>query len=269
AGHGGTLDPLATGILPIAFGEATKTAAYAMDGSKTYYFGVRWGESRSTDDREGEVIETHDHRPAAQQIESSLAAFVGTIEQIPPRYSAIKIDGRRAYDLARRDEAVELKSRRVEVRELRLVDVPDADHALLSVTCGKGTYVRALARDLAHHLDTVGHVDWLRRTAVGPFTEADAISLDKIEALGHIPLDSDLLMPIETVLDDIPALALTVQEAQRLKHGQSVSVLPVASRSTFKEIEQGDTVCAMSEGRLVALARIVDGGIHPVRVMNL
>ena len=269
AGHGGTLDPLATGILPIAFGEATKTAAYAMDGSKTYYFGVRWGEARSTDDREGEVIETHDHRPAAQQIESSLAAFVGTIEQIPPRYSAIKIDGRRAYDLARRDEAVELKSRRVEVRELRLVDVPDADHALLSVTCGKGTYVRALARDLAHHLDTVGHVDWLRRTAVGPFTEADAISLDKIEALGHIPLDSDLLMPIETVLDDIPALALTVQEAQRLKHGQSVSVLPVASRSTFKEIEQGDTVCAMSEGRLVALARIVDGGIHPVRVMNL
>ncbi len=269
AGHGGTLDPLATGILPIALGEATKTAAYAMDGSKTYYFGVRWGEARSTDDREGEIIETHDHRPATQQIESSLAAFVGTIEQIPPRYSAIKIDGRRAYDLARRDEAVELKSRRVEVRELRLVDVPDADHAFLSVTCGKGTYVRALARDLAHHLDTVGHVDWLRRTAVGPFTEADAISLDKIEALGHIPLDSDLLMPIETVLDDIPALALTVQEAQRLKHGQSVSALPVASRSTFKEIEQGDTVCAMSEGRLVALVRIVDGGIHPVRVMNL
>ena len=269
AGHGGTLDPLATGILPIAFGEATKTAAYAMDGAKTYCFGVRWGEARSTDDREGEVIATHDHRPIAQQIESSLAAFVGTIEQIPPRYSAIKIDGRRAYDLARRDEAVELKSRRVEVRELRLVDVPDADHAFLSVTCGKGTYVRALARDLAHHLDTVGHVDWLRRTAVGPFTEADAISLDKIEALGHISLDSDLLMPIETVLDDIPALALTVQEAQRLKHGQSVSVLPVASRSTFKEIEQGDTVCAMSEGRLVALARIVNGGIHPVRVMNL
>ena len=269
AGHGGTLDPLATGILPIAFGEATKTAAYAMDGAKTYCFGVRWGEARSTDDREGEIIETHDHRPAVQQIESSLAAFVGTIEQIPPRYSAIKIDGRRAYDLARRDEAVELKSRRVEVRELRLVDLPDADHAVLSVICGKGTYVRALARDLAHHLDTVGHVDWLRRTAVGPFTEADAISLDKIEALGHIPPDSNLLMPIETVLDDIPALALTVQEAQRLKHGQSVSVLPVAHRSPFKEIEQGGTVCAMSDGRLVALARIADGGIHPVRVMNL
>ena len=154
------------------------------------------------------------------------------------------------------------------MRELRLVDVPDADHALLSVTCGKGTYVRALARDLAHHLDTVGHVDWLRRTAVGPFTEADAISLDKIEALGHIPPDSSLLMPIETVLDDIPALALTVQEAQKLKHGQSISVLSLASRSPFKDIEQGDTVCAMSEGRLVALARIADGGIHPVRVMN-
>ena len=269
AGHGGTLDPLATGILPIAFGEATKTAAYAMDGIKTYNFGIRWGEARSTDDCEGEVIETHDYRPTEKQIESALAAFVGTIEQIPPRYSAVKISGRRAYKLARRDEAVELKSRMVEVRKLHLVDVPDADHAILSLTCGKGTYVRALARDLAHRLDTAGHVNWLRRTAVGPFTEANAISLDKIELLGHIPVDSDLLTPIETVLDDIPALSLTAQEAQRLKHGQAVSVLTVASRFPFKEIEQGDTVRAMSEGRLVALARITDGGIHPFRVMNL
>ncbi len=269
AGHGGTLDPLATGILPIAFGEATKTAAFAMNGIKAYQFGVRWGEARSTDDREGDVIETHDHRPAARQIDSALAAFVGAIEQVPPRYSAVKIDGRRAYDLARRDKAVELKSRTVEVRELYLIDVPDEERAVLSVTCGKGTYVRALARDLAHYLGTVGHVDWLRRTAVGPFTETDAISLDKIEALGHIPPDSSLLMPIEAVLDDIPALAITVQEAQKLKHGQSISVLSVARQSLFKDIEQGDTVCAMSEGRLVALARITDGGIHPVRVMNL
>ena len=269
AGHGGTLDPLATGILPIAFGEATKTVTYAMDGIKAYQFGVRWGEARSTDDREGNIIETHYHRPTALQIEDTMAAFVGTIEQVPPRFSAVKVGGRRAYDLARRNKAVELKPRRVEVQELRLVDVPDADSAVLSVTCGKGTYVRALARDLAHRLGTVGYVDWLRRTMVGPFIEADAISLDKIETLGHIPPDSSLLMPIETVLDDIPALALSAQEAQKLKHGQSISALSVASRSPFKDIEQGDTVCAMSKGRLVALVRIADGGIHPVRVMNL
>ena len=258
-----------TGILPIAFGEATKTVTYAMDGMKAYQFGVRWGEARSTDDREGNIIETHYHRPTALQIEGTMAAFVGTIEQVPPRFSAVKVGGRRAYDLARRNKAVELKPRRVEVQELRLVDVPDADSAVLSVTCGKGTYVRALARDLAHRLGTVGYVDWLRRTMVGPFIEADAISLDKIETLGHIPPDPSLLKPIETVLDDIPALALSAQEAQKLKHGQSISALSVASRSPFKDIEQGDTVCAMSKGRLVALVRIADGGIHPVRVMNL
>ena len=269
AGHGGTLDPLATGILPIAFGEATKTSAYAMDGAKTYHFAVRWGEARSTDDREGEVIATHDHRPGEAEITAALAAFSGVVEQVPPKFSAIKIDGQRAYDLARRDEEISLQARTVEIESFELLDLSDADRASFAVRCGKGTYIRSLARDLAVHLGTVGHVDWLRRTAVGPFTEADAISLDKIESLGHIAPDSDLLMPIETVLDDIPALALTVQEAQRLKHGQSVSVLPVASRSPFKDIEQGDTVCAMSEGRLVALARIADGGIHPVRVMNL
>jgi len=268
AGHGGTLDPEATGILPIAFGEATKTVSYAMDGSKTYRFAVRWGEATTTDDTEGEVIETHAHRPSASDISAALPAFVGDIAQVPPKFSAIKVDGRRAYELARQDAPVELRSRIIRVESFELLSMDDADTSTFTVTCGKGTYVRALARDLASALGSVGHTHWLRRTAVGPFVEAHAISLDKIERLGHIAPDSDFLMPVETVLADIPALALTTQEAQRLKHGQSVSVLPVASRSPFKDIEQGDTVCAMSEGRLVALARIADGGIHPVRVMN-
>ncbi|MEK9725592.1 MAG: tRNA pseudouridine(55) synthase TruB [Rhodospirillaceae bacterium] len=268
AGHGGTLDPLATGILPIALGEATKTAAYAMDGSKTYRFQVRWGAQTATDDTEGEVIATHDHRPDAAAVAAALPAFTGAIEQVPPRFSAIKVAGRRAYDLARHDEAVELAPRTVEIDDFRLIETDGPDLATFEARCGKGTYVRALARDLAAALGTVGHVEWLRRTAVGPFSESDAISLDKIESLGHIALDSGLLMPVETVLADIPALTLTVDEAQRLKHGQAVSVLAVASRSPIKDIEQGDTVCAMSEGRLVALARIADGGIHPVRVMN-
>lgn len=269
AGHGGTLDPAATGILPIAFGEATKTVPYAMDGFKTYHFAVTWGVQTSTDDTEGGAVETHDHRPDAEAIEAVLKDFTGDVTQIPPIYSAIKIDGRRAYELARRDEAVEMQPRVVRIEEIRLLRMVDADTAEFEVTSGKGTYVRALARDIARAVDTVGHVAWLRRTAVGPFHEDNAISLDKLESLGHIALDSDQLLPVETVLADIPALALTQQEAQRLKRGQAVSVLPVASRSPFKDIEQGDTVCAMSEGRLVALARIVGGEIRPVRVLNL
>ncbi|MDD9876564.1 MAG: tRNA pseudouridine(55) synthase TruB [Magnetovibrio sp.] len=269
AGHGGTLDPAATGVLPIAFGEATKTVAYAMDGAKTYRFVVRWGQATSTDDGEGEVIETSDARPDGAGLEALLSSFTGEIEQVPPVFSAIKVDGRRAYELARKDVPVELAARTVSIAEIRLVETPDADHAAFEVTAGKGTYVRALARDIARAAGTVGHVVSLRRTAVGPFQENHAISLDKIESLGHIAPDSSPLLPVETVLADIPALALTAQEAQRLKRGQTVPVLPVASRSPFKDIMQGDTVCAMSEGRLVALARIAGGEIRPVRVMNL
>ena len=269
AGHGGTLDPAATGVLPIAFGEAPKTVAYAMDGAKTYRFVVRWGQATSTDDGEGEVIETSDARPDGAGLEALLSSFTGEIEQVPPVFSAIKVDGRRAYELARKDVPVELAARTVSIAEIRLVETPDADHAAFEVTAGKGTYVRALARDIARAAGTVGRVVSLRRTAVGPFQENHAISLDKIESLGHIAPDSSPLLPVETVLADIPALALTAQEAQRLKRGQTVPVLPVASRSPFKDIMQGDTVCAMSEGRLVALARIAGGEIRPVRVMNL
>lgn len=269
AGHGGTLDPLATGVLPIALGEATKTVSYAMDGTKTYRFTVRWGIATSTDDAEGEVIQESELRPRPDTIERVLPDFVGEIEQVPPAFSAIKIDGERAYELARRKEAVELRPRRVQIEAMSVINLPDQDHAELEVVAGKGTYVRSLARDLARALGTVGHVTELRRTAVGNFHVNDAISLDKLESLGHIAPASSILLPVETVLDDIPALALTTQEANKLRHGQGVAVLPVASRSPFKDISQGDTIVAMADGKLVALAKIAGGEIRPVRVLNL
>ncbi len=269
AGHGGTLDPIATGILPIALGEATKTVSYAMDGRKSYRFMLRWGEATTTDDSEGEITERSDHRPSEKEIKDNLAMFVGEIEQVPPIYSAIKVDGRRAYDLARNGQDVNLKPRRIRIDQVQLTDMPDRDHAEFEVVSGKGSYMRSLARDMALRLGTVGHIRVLRRTAVGPFDETRAISLANLETLGHIAPDSEIILPIETVLADIPALALTEQEARRLKQGQTVPVLPVASRTPFKDISQGDTVCAMTGGKLVALAKIMGGEIRPVRVMNL
>ena len=268
-GHGGTLDPLATGVLPVALGEATKTVSYVMDGPKAYRFTVRWGIATATEDAEGAVTATSDARPGSAEIEAVLGAFTGDIEQVPPVFSAIKVDGQRSYELARRDEAVELKPRRVRIDALRLIASPDADSAEFEMTSGKGVYVRALARDLGLRLGTVAHVARLRRTAVAGFKESNAISLDKLESLGHIAPASSILLPIETVLDDIPALALTLQEANRLRHGQGIPVLPVASRSPFKDLSQGDIVVAMAEGRLVALAKIAGGEIRPVRVINL
>jgi len=269
AGHGGTLDPLASGVLPIALGEATKTMSYVMDGHKTYEFTVTWGEATQTDDCEGEIVERSDHRPSEDAIEAVLGEFSGAIEQVPPVFSAIKVNGQRAYALARADQEVELQPRTVFVENLALIDCPDPDHAAFTLTCGKGTYVRSLGRDLAIRLGTVGHISKLRRTVVGPFSEDVAISLDSLESLGHIAPDSENLLPIETVLDDIPALALTIEEARRLKQGQAVSILPVASRSPETDVKQGDIVSAMSEGRLVALAEIIGGEIRPFRVMNL
>ena len=267
-GHGGTLDPLATGVLPIALGEATKTTYYAMNCMKTYQFGIRWGESRTTDDLEGEISATSDLRPSKKAIHQALCNFIGQIEQVPPQFSAIKVAGRRAYDFARRNESVNLKARSVTIYSFNLIDLVNRDRASFSVTCGKGTYVRSLARDLAHWLGTVGHVEWLRRTVVGAFEESRTISLDKIESLGHIAANSSALMPVEAVLDDIPALALTADEAQKLKYGQSICLSPVFSRSPFKDIQNGDTVCAMLDGRLLALARVENGVVRPVRVMN-
>ena len=268
-GHAGTLDPMATGVLPMALGEATKIVSYLMDGAKAYRFTVRWGEQRNTDDAEGEVVATSDARPAKEQILAVLGNFIGDIEQVPPVFSAIKIEGKRAYALARADQAPEMKPRTIHIEGLKLLSVVDADHAEFEAVSGKGAYMRSLARDLGTALGTVGHIAQLRRIAVGPFDEKQAISLDKLESLRHSAPLSEHLLPVETVLDDIPALALTETEARKLSQGQAIPVLPVASRSPLKNIGQGDVVRVMAEGRLVALAKINGGEIRPFRVMNL
>ena len=262
AGHGGTLDPLASGVLPIALGEATKTVPFVMDGRKEYRFTLRFGEARSTEDAEGEVTAVSPVRPTDGGIRQALSAFVGDIEQVPPAFSALKIDGKRAYDLARAGEIVDLKSRRVVVERLQLVTRPDADHADFVVGCGKGTYIRSLGRDLALALGTVGHLSALRRTAAGPFREEAAISLPKLEALGHIPALLGALAPVVTALDDIPALALTEAQADRLRHGQSV--LLTRDAPPF-----GALVRAEVGNRLVALVRSDGVSLKPVRVFNL
>ncbi len=269
AGHAGTLDPLATGILPIALGEATKTVPYAMDGLKTYRFTLKFGAARSTDDAEGEIIQTSDRRPGDDEIRAILPAFTGTITQTPPAFSAIKVQGERAYDLARAGEAVELQPRQVRVHAIRLLARPNPDEALFEVVSGKGAYMRALGRDLAIGLGTCGHITGLRRTAVGPFTEARAISLESLRALGHSPAAFEHLLPVETALDDIPALALTATEAIRLRSGQPVGLLHRQDRDRIYELAPGGMVRAMAEGRLVALTRFEAGELVPVRVMNL
>ena len=271
-GHGGTLDPLATGVLPIALGEATKTVQYVMDGTKVYAFRIRWGEARDTDDAEGAVTETSDLRPSESGILAALPRFIGAIEQVPPDYSAIKVNGRRAYDLAREATEMVLKARTVVVGAFELRAMPDADNADFVVTCGKGTYMRSLARDLARAVGTVGHICALRRTACGPFVEERAISLDKLVELGHSATASDYLLPVSTALDDIPALALTEEEAHRLSNGQPVSfahtVARNASMPNLSADGAGGFVRAVLEGKLVALARIEDGEIRPIRVLN-
>ncbi|MGB0749453.1 MAG: tRNA pseudouridine(55) synthase TruB [Magnetospiraceae bacterium] len=268
-GHGGTLDPLATGLLPLAFGEATKTVSYVMDGTKGYRFTVRWGIATETDDAEGAPVAESAVRPEETAIRDLLPQFVGDIDQIPPIYSAIKVGGRRAYDLARKDEVVDLAPRTVRIFSLDLVDQPDADHAVFETCCGKGTYIRALARDLARALGTEGHVAALRRTRVGPFDEKDAISLENLEGFGHSAPAERHLLPVETALDDIPALALTEPEAARIRNGQAVALLPVAKRSSLETVEQGATVCVLSGGKAVALARVVGAEIRPSRVLNI
>ncbi len=268
-GHGGTLDPLATGVLPLAFGEATKTVAWAMDGAKVYRFTVRWGEARATDDAEGAVTATSDARPTIEEIASVLPRFIGDIDQVPPAYSAVKVSGKRAYALARDNQPVDLPPRPVIIHRLELIGAPDADHAQFEAETGKGAYMRSLARDLAVAVGTVGHIEKLRRTRVGPFAKEDAISLEKLAALGHSAPLADYLLPVETALDVIPALVLTEAEARRLQRGQPLPVLPVASRSPLTDIAQGAVVCAMAEGRLVALARIRGGEIWPLRVLNV
>jgi tRNA pseudouridine55 synthase len=268
AGHAGTLDPLASGCLPIALGEATKTVPFVMEGRKLYRFTVCWGEERDTDDAEGRVIETSTRRPAPDEIRALLPSFTGVIEQVPPRYSAIKIEGERAYDLARDGEAVELKSRPVEISRLELIATPDLDHAVLAAECGKGTYVRSLARDMGRRLGCFGHVCALRRVAVGPLGEETMILLEELEAMCHRAAAgeaslADALMPIETALDDIPALAVSRADAARLQKGQAVVL-----RGRDAPIFRGPVYVTVS-GQLLALAEVDHGEIVPKRVFNL
>src|SRR5262249_47310278 len=274
AGHAGTLDPLASGVLPIALGEATKTVPYAMEGRKIYRFVAAWGEARDTDDREGRVTAISTARPDAAAVRAVLSRFTGIIEQRPPAFSAIKVEGERAYDLARAGERVELAARAVVVHGLEFLGSPDPDQAEFRATCGKGVYVRSLVRDLAQALGTVGHVAALRRERVGPFTMAEAVPLAKLEEMSHIPASSGalgpadllpaLLRPIETALDDIPALALTGREADRLKQGRPVPVLRSDNRKVVDALAEGATLYAMAEGKPVALLTWDGALAHPL-----
>jgi tRNA pseudouridine55 synthase len=269
AGHAGTLDPLATGVLPIALGEATKTAAYVTDARKIYAFTVRWGEARDTDDAEGRVVAESAVRPSAEAVRVALAKFLGRIEQVPPAFAAIKVAGERAYARARRDENVELAPRVVEIARLELLDCPDADHARFRVQCGKGTYVRALARDLAVHLGTVGHIQALRREAVGRFGLESAISLAQLEVLGHSAAHNPHLIPLETALDDIPALALNADEANRLRRGQSVQVRDARASALLDPSRDDALFWAHEGGRAVAIVNVEGDIVRPARVFHL
>ncbi len=275
AGHGGTLDPLASGVLPIALGEATKTVSFAMAGTKVYRFTIRWGEQRATDDAEGAVLATSAVRPAEAAVAAALPSFTGEIEQVPPDYSAVKVEGRRAYARARGGEALTLAPRRVRIDRLDVIAIPDADHATFEVACGKGTYIRSIARDLAAALGTVGHVAMLRRLAVGRFAEADAISLENLRSLGHSPARFTYLRPVETALDDIPALAVTEADSLRLRQGQVVRIRRAAhEHSGAHELGSDQVVLATTSGLPVALAKIeleaADlATLRPLRVLNL
>lgn len=266
-GHAGTLDPLATGVLPVALGHATKTVAYVQDATKDYRFTLRFGEARDTDDAEGKVIAASDLRPSDAAIEGALAGFIGAIMQVPPAFSAVKVQGQRAYDLAREGQPPELAARPARVERFVLLRRPDADTAEFAVTSGKGVYMRSLARDLARTLGTLGHISALRRLRVGPFVETMAVPLDKAVPPGdNAPAQSPLL-PVETALADIPALALTEAEAGPLKDGQAISLIPMLGRMPAAVNPDGGLVRAVAGGRAVALGRLQDGMLHPVRLL--
>jgi tRNA pseudouridine55 synthase len=268
AGHGGTLDPLATGLLPIAFGAATKTVPYVMDGTKLYRFTLRLGEARDTDDADGKIIATSDLRPTDAQINAALPAFRGDIMQIPPVFSAIKVAGERAYDLARAGTPPVLEARPARVDRFDLVERPDADTAVFEVESGKGVYMRSLARDLAAACGGLGHVAALRRLRVGPFVEAQAIMLDKLQrAEDTPPVSPDFLLPVATALADIPALALTEAEAFGLMHGQAISLVTLMGRIPGAADPQGGLARAMAGSRVIGLCRLQDGMLKPERLL--
>ncbi|GAB4266882.1 MAG: tRNA pseudouridine(55) synthase TruB [Pararhodobacter sp.] len=262
AGHAGTLDPAATGVLAIALGEATKTVPFVTDAMKCYRFSVRFGAATNTDDAEGEVIDTRDARPTDAEIETALGAFRGEIMQVPPQFSAVKVEGERAYDIARAGEDMDLVARPLLVERLAVIARPDADHVHLEMVCGKGGYVRSIARDLGRALGCLGHVEWLRREWSGPFRADQGLSLDTIDALARTPeLDAHLL-PLESALADLPELPLSPEGAVRLKNGNPGQVL--SSRAA-----PGDLAWASFEGKPVAVGTYMGGALHPSRVFNL
>ena len=262
-GHGGTLDPLATGVLPIAFGEATKTIPFIMDARKTYQFTICWGEERTTDDLEGEVCATSDHRPSEQEIVEQIQNFMGVIKQRPPKFSAIKIEGKRAYDMTRSGESFEVKEREVEIYSYQLLQY-SKDHASFEVECSKGTYVRSLGRDIARKLGTCGYISALRRTKVGSFDLKQTISLVKLEELVHSAPLEEWILNVMTVLGDILALAVTQEQADFLKNGSFIPKKDVPPSSQI-----GVTYKAMLGDKLIALCVLDENHLKPVRVFDL
>ena len=275
AGHAGTLDPLAGGVLPIALGEATKTVSYLMDAEKSYRFTIAGGDTTASYDGEGAVTASSDVRPEPGAVAKLLKTFVGQIEQIPPAYSAIKVDGERAYDLAREGVELDLKPRRVIIHRAAVMGAPDDDHIEIEIDCGKGTYVRALARDLAAGLGACGHVSTLTRTRVGPFELKSSIALEKLETMCHTHGGSEVLLPVETALDDIPALAVTNEDAFKLSQGRPIVLLPRQVETLRTRLASPDgagfasrTVLATSGGVLVAICEMRAGQLGPTRVFN-
>jgi tRNA pseudouridine55 synthase len=261
AGHAGTLDPAATGVLAVALGEATKTVPHVTDALKCYRFMVCWGAATTTDDAEGAVVETSDARPADDDIRVALAAYRGEIQQVPPQFSAVKVEGERAYDLAREGEHLDLAARPLWVESLDLLERPDADHALFEMVCGKGGYVRSVARDLGRDLGCLGHVLWLRRDWSGPFAAGDGISMEEIERLAHQPELDAHLKPLEWALEDLPQVVATPEGAARIRNGNPGMVIASG-------IDWGTEVWASYQGRAIAIGRYHGGELHPSRVFN-
>ena len=270
AGHAGTLDPLASGILPIALGEATKTVPFMMEAQKVYRFTIAWGISTASVDREGEIIGRSDVRPSAEAVRAVLPSFVGEIDQTPPQFSAIKVDGQRAYDLAREGVEFELASRKVTIHEAEVTDAPDADHIEITIRTGKGVYVRSMARDIAVMLGAEGHVSALRRERVGPFSTENAVTLDFLTDLVHRDAAFEGLLPVATALDDIPELAITDQDAFSLRQGRPIVLLPRQVETLKSSLRDGSrTVSAFQGQTLVCLGQLRAGRLEPDRVFNL
>jgi len=272
-GHGGTLDPLASGVLPIAVGEATKVISFIQDKKKSYSFTIKWGETTETDDLEGAVLERSDVRPNIKQINSVIPSFIGQILQKPPIYSAIKVNGQRSYKLARKNIEVNHKFRKVEIYDLILKKIINLDKAEFEVKCGKGTYVRSLAKDLAEKLHTKGHVIQLRRLSVGNFEEKDTILIDFTKEIIHSPMIFNKILPIETVLDDIPALVLNKTEARQIKQGQKLELNSLENIDHFLKknpnYNKFEKIYAVENYDPIALITIYEGIVKPARIINL